>query len=578
MRLLLLCHSFNSLAQRLWVELAADGHDLSVEFDVNDRVTDEAVAAWQPDAVVAPFLKRRIADEVWRRLPCLVVHPGIVGDRGPSALDWALQEGAVEWGVTVLRANAEMDAGDVYATATFPLRAATKSSVYRNEVADAAVTAVREALAKLAAGVAPTPLAETWALAPTGEPAATARGRLRPLMTQADRALDWRRADTATALRHLHAADGFPGVRDELLGLPVQLFDAHADAVARGEPGRVIGRHGDAILRATVDGAVWIGHLKRAGDADAFKLPAAQVLGERLDGIPPAVPAPVPGDAWPPLRYEEQGRVGVLHFAFHNGALDAAQCDALRAAFVAATARSVRVLVLAGGPDFWCNGIHLNAIEAAAEPADESWRNINAMNDLVRAIVGAERQLTVAALQGNGGAGGVFLALAADRVWAREGVVLNPHYKGMGNLYGSEYWTYLLPRRVTPAQAAAVTQARLPVGVVEAKAMGLIDDHFGGDPATFLAAAIARAQALADAPGFPADLAARNARRAADEAVKPLAAYRAGELERMKLNFYGFDSSYHVARWHFVHKSPRSRTPLWLARHRGRKAGRPGGL
>ncbi len=578
MRLLLLCHSFNSLSQRLWVELAADGHEVSVEFDVNDRVTGEAVAAWQPDAVVAPFLKRRIADEVWRRTPCLVVHPGIVGDRGPSALDWALQEGAAEWGVTVLRANAEMDAGDVWATATFPLRAATKSSVYRNEVTEAAVTAVREALAKLAAGVAPTPLAALVAADASVPHAVAAHGRLRPLMTQADRALDWGRADTATALRHLRAADGFPGVRDELLGLPVLLFDGHADAVARGAPGRVIGRHGDAILRATVDGAVWIGHLKRAGDADAFKLPAAQVLGERLDGVPQVTPAPVPGDAWPPIRYEEHGAVGVLHFAFHNGAFDTAQCEALRAAFVAATARPVRVLVLAGGPDFWSNGIHLNAIEAAALPADESWRNINAMNDLVHAIVTADRQLTVAAMQGNGGAGGVFLALAADRVWARDGVVLNPHYKGMGNLYGSEYWTYLLPRRVTPAQAAAVTQARLPVGVAEAKAMGLIDDHFGRDPASFLATAIARAQALAGDPGFPSALADRNARRAADEAVKPLAAYRVEELERMKLNFYGFDSSYHVARWHFVHKSPRSRTPLWLARHRRRAAGRPTGM
>ncbi len=588
MRLLLLCHAFNSLTQRLWVELNADGHEVSVEFDVNDTVTGEAVAAWRPDAVVAPYLRRRIPESVWRRHPCLVVHPGIVGDRGPSALDWALQEGVAEWGVTVLRANAEMDAGDVYATATFPLRAATKSSVYRNEVTEAAVAAVREALAKLAAGVPPTPLAAWPGPAPGATPAfapssaapapSVAPGRLRPLMTQADRALDWTRDDTATVLRHLRAADGFPGVRDELLGLPVLLFDAHADAAARGAPGEVVGRHDGAILRATVDGAVWIGHLKRADDADAFKRPAAQVLGARLDGVPDVTPVAVPGDAWPPIRWEEHGDVGVLHFAFHNGAFDTAQCEALRQAFLAATARPVRVLVLAGGPDFWSNGIHLNAIEAAAEPAQESWLNINAMNDLVHAIVTADRQLTVAALQGNGGAGGVFLALAADRVWARDGVVLNPHYKGMGNLYGSEYWTYLLPRRVTPAQAAAVTQARLPVGVTEAKAMGLIDDHFGRDPASFLAGAIARAQALSADPGFADALAARNARRAADEAAKPLAAYRAQELERMKLNFYGFDSSYHVARWHFVHKSPRSRTPLWLARHRARPAKPRGGV
>ena len=42
----------------------------------------------------------------------------------------------------------------------------------------------------------------------------------------------------------------------------------------------------------------------------------------------------------------------------------------------------------------------------------------------------------------------------------------------------------------------------------------------------------------------------------------------------MKLNFYGFDSSYHVARHAFVTKVPRSRTPLWLAKHRGTKRAR----
>jgi putative two-component system hydrogenase maturation factor HypX/HoxX len=63
-------------------------------------------------------------------------------------------------------------------------------------------------------------------------------------------------------------------------------------------------------------------------------------------------------------------------------------------------------------------------------------------------------------------------------------------------------------------------------------------------------------------------LQAKVARRRADEATKPLDAYRAEELERMKLNFFGFDPSYHVARDHFVRKVPRSRTPLYLARHR----------
>ena len=73
------------------------------------------------------------------------------------------------------------------------------------------------------------------------------------------------------------------------------------------------------------------------------------------------------------------------------------------------------------------------------------------------------------------GAGGVFLALAADRVWARQGVVLNPHYKNMGNLYGSEYWTYLLPRRLKGTTAQALMNHRLPVGAGRALQMGLVD-------------------------------------------------------------------------------------------------------
>jgi putative two-component system hydrogenase maturation factor HypX/HoxX len=56
--------------------------------------------------------------------------------------------------------------------------------------------------------------------------------------------------------------------------------------------------------------------------------------------------------------------------------------------------------------------------------------------------------------------------------------------------------------------------------------------------------------------------------RADDEARKPLAAYRAEELERMRRNFYGFDPSYHVARHHFVHRKPHAWTPRHLCLHR----------
>ena len=75
MRILLLTHSFNSLCQRLFVELEAAGHEVSVEFDINDAVTEEAVALFEPDCLVAPFLKRAIPESVWRSASLLYRAP-----------------------------------------------------------------------------------------------------------------------------------------------------------------------------------------------------------------------------------------------------------------------------------------------------------------------------------------------------------------------------------------------------------------------------------------------------------------------------------------------------------------------
>ncbi len=52
MRILLLCHSFNSLSQRLYAQLQACGHTLSVELDIADSVTEEACALFAPDLLI----------------------------------------------------------------------------------------------------------------------------------------------------------------------------------------------------------------------------------------------------------------------------------------------------------------------------------------------------------------------------------------------------------------------------------------------------------------------------------------------------------------------------------------------
>ena len=246
------------------------------------------------------------------------------------------------------------------------------------------------------------------------------------------------------------------------------LYGAHAEDRLRGAPGEFLAQRDGAICRATVDGAVWITHLKAKarGKYAGIKLPAVQALGRRASRLPNSelpVDASVEHRTLREIHYVEQEAVGYLHFDFYNGAMSTGQCHRLRAALLFARRRPTRVIVLLGGRDFFSNGIHLNVIEAR-DSAMESWRNINAIDDLVREILTTSSQLMVAGVRGNAGAGGAMLAIAADFVFARTGAVINPHYRGMGGLHGSEYWTYTLPRRVGRARAIVLTEGCRPMG------------------------------------------------------------------------------------------------------------------
>ena len=128
MRILLISSAYNSLTQRVHAELADRGHEVSVELALGDEVMREAVRRFDPDLVIAPMLTTAIPADIWSARPCFIVHPGPRGDRGPSSLDWAIMGGAGRWGVTVLQANAAMDAGDIWASVEFPVPACSKSS------------------------------------------------------------------------------------------------------------------------------------------------------------------------------------------------------------------------------------------------------------------------------------------------------------------------------------------------------------------------------------------------------------------------------------------------------------------
>src|SRR5215471_17655198 len=128
MRVLFLVSAHNSLSQSASIALTELGHDVSVAVVDSPEDMRAAVAHGQPELIVCPFLKKFIPESIWSHYRCLVVHPGPRGDRGPSSLDWAIELGIDEWGVTVLEANGEADAGDIWAGRTFATRDVGKSS------------------------------------------------------------------------------------------------------------------------------------------------------------------------------------------------------------------------------------------------------------------------------------------------------------------------------------------------------------------------------------------------------------------------------------------------------------------
>ena len=290
MRILLIASAYNSMTQRVHAELADREHDVSVELALGDEVMRDAVRRFDPDLVIAPMLTTAIPADIWSAVPCLIVHPGPRGDRGPSSLDWAIMEGAARWGVTVLQANAEMDAGDIWASVEFAMPGCSKSSAYRTEVADAAAHAVLVAVARFAGGrYRPEPLDYT-------RPDVT--GRSRPPCRQADRRIDWPADPTDVVLAKLRAADSSPGVLDEIGGRQYYLIGGHPEDQLSGQPGTILARRDGAICRATSDGAVWIPQLRRRtsdpapGGPGTFKLAATLALRESLDGVP-EIPAPL---------------------------------------------------------------------------------------------------------------------------------------------------------------------------------------------------------------------------------------------------------------------------------------------
>ena len=140
----------------------------------------------------------------------------------------------------------------------------------------------------------------------------------------------------------------------------------------------------------------------------------------------------------------------------------------------------------------------------------------------------------------------------------------------MGNLYGSEYWTYLLPRRVGDAGLREVMDSACRCWRKMPPRMGLIDGCLSQRETPNSSHARCVRPELASDTNIPAAAGRQTRAPCRGRGTAAAEGYRDEELRHMRLNFYGFDPSYHVARYKFVYRQAQAWTPLHLARHRQR--------
>ena len=461
MKILLLVTTFNSLSQMLYTYLCDRDDRVDVVY-ATSQTRDAEIEAFDPEVILCPFLQHYVPPHIYERYPTYIFHPGPKGDRGAYSLEKALEH--KRWGATILRANEIWDGGDIYAHGSFEiLRQASKSSLYRQEVQMAFYELFERFFANLSD--------DAWEAQ-----------EITPLNQKPKVRIDWMQDDTETIVQKIARLDGTPGVEDKILGVVCTLYGAHVETrigtqtQADVPPKTILAKRDGAICLKTVDGAVWITHLK---ETHRFKLPATYVLKSRLQGVREDR-LPLIFDRSYETFYEVscdiEGEVGYLYFDFHNGAFRAEQCIRLKYA-IEYLKTQVKVLVLMGGADFFSNGINLNILEDSQKSGEDGWATINAINDLVASVLYAEEVVTVASVHRNAGAGGVFLATACDYVVASDTTVFNPHYKTIG-LSGSEYHTYTFPKRVGEKEARRLLEACLPISAAYANKIGLVDAVF----------------------------------------------------------------------------------------------------
>jgi len=591
MKILFIITSFNSLSQKVYVELKKLDHVIHIEYFINENYIENIknkISNYNPDMIICPFLTKKIPEEIYNNYLVLILHPGIPGDAGPSSLDWAIYYNEELWGVTLLKADNEFDKGPIvdYKIFNMPKREnLTKSSLYRKEIVDASKEIIINTVNKY------TNCKKIDFLN------IDKKGKSRPLMNQKYRKVDFNANNTNEIFKNINMSDSQPGVLINIKCVynnikntykfilsnnldkvnDYYMYGAHIESLnyiinydiyKNADIGEIFMQRDHAICIKTKDSALWVTHLRKSKNKnDNFKglyvkLPAIYSISKFNDKIFNINKSHIIynkklNNTFQEIYYEINGNVSNVYFNFYNGAMSTYQCrKMIHVLNEIINNDEIKIVVLFGGNEYFSNGINLCTIQESFDPSIESWKNINAINDIVEIILTSNKYF-ISAIKGNCGAGGVTMAISSDYVISKESVIFNMHYKGMG-LYGSEYWTYILPKRIGKKKTKELVDNVLPIDTIYAKKIGLIDEYINENSYAFEQDIL---KYINSCIINNINILIEDKKKTINEDFDKIQKCRYNELKIMKENFFDKNSSYHELRSNFVKKINPLKTP-----------------
>jgi methionyl-tRNA formyltransferase len=184
--------------------------------------------------------------------------------RGAAPVAAAILAGDAETGVSIMRMEAGLDTGPVYARRATPIAADDTTPLLTARLAVIGAELLTEVLAALEAGTA------------VAEPQDDAQATLAPRLSRADGIVNWRVLTAVEIDRRVRALQPWPGVVATLSGGQVRIIAGAVSAIDGGgaAPGDVVHVGSTAVDVATVDGVYSVHAVQPAGrrvmDAAAY--------------------------------------------------------------------------------------------------------------------------------------------------------------------------------------------------------------------------------------------------------------------------------------------------------------------